>query len=508
MRVLPTVLEYFPDATVDCPTFLDDTEWHPLLDGEAYYAQLEALLTDLGPDDAVLISSLAVDSSLDFGGRRPGDAGYLALGERLARAAAGGATVRVLIGGRVLPSSSPWAVLGDFRANALHARRLRGWRPAGSTATPLDGCVLVDFGGALLGANHQKVVVVARRGELTAFVGGIDLEDKRFDAEPHERLRHRNRRWGWHDAVVQLRGPGTERVWEILAQRWTEAANLPGKHYLRRLPRWEELNPGAIAPAPPAPPKQVPLDRPGTAVRVLRSVPRTKFDSLLPWRRIAWDTLPATGVHEVFETVRTAIGAARRYVYIEDQYLGESVGGDRRFELYPALREAARRGVKIILVGSGVRDPDDPGFHVRPINRRLNRHLRHKIIDRLAADQRENIAVYRVEHLTVHAKLVLIDDAFACIGSANMFSRSMGGVDSELSAAVTTTTPIVRDLRMRAWAEHLRTPVHESFGDLDLALGMWDERWLPHGAHPNSWREPSQPPEFAPTESVLRRVGA
>jgi phosphatidylserine/phosphatidylglycerophosphate/cardiolipin synthase-like enzyme len=503
---LVIVLEYFPESTADCPTFLDDTEWHPLLDGEAYFARLNELIADLGADDAVLISSLAVDSSLDFGGRRPGDAGYLALGERLARAADAGATVRVLVGGRVLASSSPWDLLGDFRANAVHARRLREWLPAAAAAPPLDGCVLVDFTGSLWGANHQKVVVVSRGGELTAFVGGIDLEDKRFDAQPHERLRHRNRRWGWHDAVAQLRGPGAERVWNILAQRWAEAAALPRKHYLRRPPRWEQLNPGVLAPAPPPPPQQVTLDRPGTAVRVLRSVPRTKFDSLLPWRRLSWDTLPRTGIHEVYETLRCAIGAARRYVYIEDQYLGESPGGDGRYEMYPALRDAARRGVKVILVGSGIRDPDDPGVHVLPINRRLNRDLRHKITEQLDPEHRANFAVYRVEHLTVHAKMVLVDDVFACIGSANMFSRSMSGVDSEVSAAVVTTTPLVQDLRMRTWAEHLRTPVHESFCDLDLALGMWDERWLPAGAPPTSWREPSQPPNFMPTESVLRRV--
>ncbi len=506
MAMWAVVLEYFPESTPECPTFLDDTEWHPLLDGEAYFARLDEMVADLGPDDAVLISSLAVDSTLDFGGRRPGDVGYYALGERLAGAAAAGATVRVLVGGRVLASSSPWALLGDFRANALHARRLRTWRLPGSAARPLDGAVLMDFTGAMLGANHQKIVVVSRGGELTAFVGGIDLEDKRFDAEPHERLRHRNRRWGWHDAVVQLRGPGAERVWNIVAQRWAEAATLPRKHYVRQLPRWEQLNPGVIAPAPPAPPRQAPRECPGTAVRVLRSVPPRKFDSLLPWQRLDWDTLPGAGVHEVYETLRAAIEAAHRYVYIEDQYLGESLGGDHRYELYGPLRDAARRGAKVILVGSGIRDPDDPGFHVLPINRRLNRDLRRKIADPLDPQHRANLAVYRVEHLTVHAKLVLIDDVFACIGSANMFSRSMGAVDSEVSAAVTTRTPLVRDLRTRVWSEHLRTPVHESFGDLDLALGMWDERWLPAGSPATSWREPSQPPNFAPAESVLRRV--
>ncbi len=505
MAVLCPVPEYFPEATADCPTFVDNTEWHPLLDGEAYFAELDELLTEMGPGDTVLVGCLSVDPTLDLTGRRPGDDGYLPLGERLARAAAAGAAVRVLIGGRVLASSIPSTLVGDFRGSALRARALRSWRPTGSADTPLQGCVLLDFAGSLAGVNHQKVVVVSRGGELTAFVGGIDLEDERYDTTPHHRLRHKNRRWGWHDAVVRLRGPGAERVWSVLARRWVEASTLPRKHYLRRLPRWEQLNPEAPQAAPGDPPQQQ-LERPGTAVRVLRSVPRTKFDSVFPSRRIAWDALPQAGVREVFGTLTAAISAATRYIYIEDQYLGEELGGDRRYELYPALCGALRRGVKVILVGSGVRDPEDPGVHLGRINRRLNRDLRRKVVGQLTPEHRANFAVYRVEHLTVHAKLVLIDDVFACIGSANMFSRSMAGVDNELSAAVVTTTTLVRDLRIRAWAEHLRTPAHESFGDLDLALGMWDERWLPPELPRTTWREPNQPPEFAPTESVLRRV--
>ena len=62
-----------------------------------------------------------------------------------------------------------------------------------------------------------------------------------------------------------------------------------------------------------------------------------------------------------------------------------------------------------------------------------------------------------------------------------MFSRSMSGVDSEMSAAVVTTTALVRDLRVAVWAEHLRAPMkaelREALEDLDLALGMW----RPHG---------------------------
>lgn len=484
-----------------------------MLDGAEYFAELGAVLDGLGTGDAVLIASLSVDPELELNGRLPGDAGYDPLGERLARAAAADATVRVLLAGRVLASSLPVLGLEDFRKNVLRAQALREWRPAGSPgASPLAGCALVDFSGSLPGSNHQKVAVVSRGGVLTAFVGGIDLKFDRLDGTPHDTMRLDGERWGWHDAVVRLRGRAAERVWAVLAQRWHEAATLPPKHYVRRPPRWEPINPVAPRSAPPAAPEQTRIGRPGTSVRVLRSVPRLKFTSVFPGRSVPWESLPPRGIQEIYRTLSTAIAAARRYVYIEDQYLSEELGGDHSFELYPYLRDAARRRVKVILVGSGIRDPEDPGVHVRPINRSLNRDLRRKIVDQLDAEQRTNVAVYRIEHCTVHAKLTLIDDVFANIGSANLFSRSMGGVDTELSSAVTTTTSLVRDLRVRVWGEHLRAAVtselRPALEDLDRALGIWDTRWLPATAPISTWRAAGEPAGFAPVEKVLFRVDA
>jgi phosphatidylserine/phosphatidylglycerophosphate/cardiolipin synthase-like enzyme len=245
-------------------------------------------------------------------------------------------------------------------------------------------------------------------------------------------------------------------------------------------------------------------------VRVLRSVPARKFESLLPGRSVPW-TAAMQGRHEVFETVTSALAAARRYIYIEDQYLGEEVGGRRAFELYPSLRAAIRRGVHVVLLGSGIRDPDDPGLRLRPINRRLNRDLRHKVLDRLTEDQRHNLVVSRVEHATVHAKIVLVDDVFACIGSANMFSRSMAGIDREMSAAVQTSSTLVRDLRVRLWAEHVRTPMTQELqqllAELDVALGIWDPRWASPGDSTRLRAAFDRARRAAATDGVLRRVG-
>jgi phosphatidylserine/phosphatidylglycerophosphate/cardiolipin synthase-like enzyme len=110
----------------------------------------------------------------------------------------------------------------------------------------------------------------------------------------------------------------------------------------------------------------------------------------------------------------------------------------------------------------------------------------------------------------VHAKIVLVDDVFACVGSANMFSRSMAGTDSEMATAVVTSTDLVRDLRVQLWAEHLRTPLtsnlQESLRDLDVALGIWLPEWLPQHCPSTTWRETGSPPGFQPAESVMRTV--
>jgi hypothetical protein len=74
------------------------------------------------------------------------------------------------------------------------------------------------------------------------------------------------------------------------------------------------------------------------------------------------------------------------------------------------------------------------------------------------------------------------------------------------------TGAAVRDLRVRLWAEHLRTPVSDptlraSLGNLDLAIGAFRPEWLPPDASAGTWRRPGMPPGFAPQKTVLTLVG-
>jgi phosphatidylserine/phosphatidylglycerophosphate/cardiolipin synthase-like enzyme len=493
------------------PVHREDSTVEVVVDGRDWMLRLREMVCSAGPGDAVYICGLQLDHDMDLTGRTPGERGYEPLGELLAGLAARGVDVRVVLAGAIVASSLVHLRIGPFRQNVRTAHRLRHWHPANAPAgpPPLRGRVLLDWSGSGIGSNHQKITVVRRGSEVTAAVGGIDYAASRIDEFPHRGLTVRGGRWGWHDAGAIVRGPAAADVWRVFRIRWINSASLPGRRFVWRLRHFPLINPAVIeSGVPPAAPQ--PVHRaPGVAIQTLRSVGPWYVDSLVPWARRHYTSVPPEGVQEVYLTLVQAIGAARRYVYIEDQYFSEYPGGDDRYGLYPHVRAAAARGVKVILLGSGTRDPAE---HAPVINRTLNKDLQTRIIEPLAPGLRRNVGLWRVEHLTVHAKLVLVDDVFASVGSANFFSRSMSGVDTEFTVAMVTTGVEVRDLRVRLWAEHLRTPLSDpalraSLENLDLAMGAFRPEWLPPDAPAGTWRRPGMPAGFAPQEAVLTLVG-
>jgi phosphatidylserine/phosphatidylglycerophosphate/cardiolipin synthase-like enzyme len=493
------------------PVHREDSAVEMVVDGRQWMLRMRELLGPAGPGDAVYICGLQLDHDMDLTGRAPGEPGYEPLGELLAGLAANGVDVRVVLAGAVVASSMIHLQIGPFRANVRTAYRLRHWRPASAPTgpPPLRGRVLLDWSGSGIGSNHQKFTVVRRGTGITAAVGGIDYVASRLDEFPHDRHRVRGGRWGWHDAGTFIRGPAAADVWRVFRMRWINGGSLPRRRFIWSPRRFPALNPPTIRSEIPEAPPQPVHRAPGTATQILRSVGPWYVDSLLPWGRRHYTSVPPEGVQEVYLTLVQAIGAARRYVYIEDQYFREYPGGDARYELYPHLRAAAARGVKVILVGSGTRDPAEPA---PVINRTLNQDLQTRLIEPLPPHQRRNVGLWRVTHLTVHAKVVIVDDVFATVGSANFFSRSMAGVDTELTVAVVTAGAAVRDLRVQLWAEHLRTPLTDpalraALADLDLALGAFRPEWLPPDAPAGTWRRAGMPAGFDPRESVLVLVG-
>lgn len=504
---------YLAHGKGDPPVHREDSEWVPLVDGVEYLTAVRAAADATGPGDVLYVVGLQLDPDVDLAGRRPGDPRYEPVAETLASAAARGVDVRVIVAGSVYTAGLPLK-LGPFPGNLRSALRLRAWRPQGHPAEappPLENRVLLDWSGHRWGTNHQKAVVVTHGAELTTFVSGMDIAAHRFDGPPHDTMRRADRPWGWHDAGGRLRGPAARTVWENVRHRWREAISLPRRPAWLGERRVGWMNPAReIAPPDPGPaPAAPPVPSPGRSVQVLRSFGPWKHHRPLPMLHRRWTHLPERGVFEVYETLATAIDAARELVYVEDQYFREYLGGDRRFELYAHLRDAAARGVRVLLVGSGVRRPDDVNAGLA--NRELPADIAKKVVAALPPEARRNVALFRVEGVTVHSKVVLVDDRFACIGSANLFSRSMAGTDHELSVAIVDAGDGVRDLRVRLWSDHLRLDpsrpdVAEALADLPAALGAWRPEWAGHRRDDPPWEaRPGDPRRVA--ESPVELVG-
>ncbi|MFO7714076.1 VTT domain-containing protein [Desulfosarcina sp.] len=277
-------------------------------------------------------------------------------------------------------------------------------------------------------SQHQKIVVV---DDAVAFVGGFDLSQWRWDTPAHRpdddrRVDPDGKPYPpFHDIQMAVDGPAARVLGRLARARWVRAT---GKNPI------DPEDPGKDAPWPAS----VDPDFEQVEVAVAR-------------------TLPAYGdrqaVREVERLYLDSIAAARRTIYIENQYLSSHRIGEA---LKQRLEEADGPEVVIVL-------PQKTGGwleqHTMDILRgRILRNLRE-------SDRHDRLRTYypRITQepectLMVHAKVMVIDDDFVRVGSSNLSNRSMG-FDSECDLAVATDTDqdvrsaIVR-LRNRLIAEH------------------------------------------------------
>ncbi len=185
-------------------------------------------------------------------------------------------------------------------------------------------------------AFHQKIAVVRNIDGLHAYCGGIDLNPNRLDDRDH------GSRSPYHDVHARIDGPAVEELAQTFIQRWNR-------------------------PAAPTDPARLPLaldtetdafnDLDDTGPDIVQ-VARTYYgpDPADTARRLPFAT---AGERTILDTLIQSISQARRYIYIEDQYLTPP------FEYTAALLEAAEQvsGPLIIVIPS---TPDQPfGFAPR-----------------------------------------------------------------------------------------------------------------------------------------------
>jgi phosphatidylserine/phosphatidylglycerophosphate/cardiolipin synthase-like enzyme len=176
------------------------------------------------------------------------------------------------------------------------------------------------------------------------------------------------------------------------------------------------------------------------------------------------------GDFTLYYAYKKAIAAASTYIYVEDQ----AMGGTELMKLI-AARMNIKPDLKVILVTSGISDPADGDNDFA--GHYWNDAVWSALIQSIPATSQPNVKFCRSRGLTTHSKIVLIDDEWAVVGSANAANRSFT-TDTEMSVStVDGSGKFVAGLRQTIWAEHLSIPLdHAAYPllqNLDQALLMW-----------------------------------
>jgi phosphatidylserine/phosphatidylglycerophosphate/cardiolipin synthase-like enzyme len=406
----------------------------PLVHGASYFAALVRAVREMQANDLLLFTDWRgdPDERLDRDGTE--------VGALLCGAVESGVLVRGLI----------WR---------SHLDRLqfseRENRHLGEEINAAGGVCLLDMRVRPGGSHHQKFVVLRHRGrpELDcAFVGGIDLCHSRRDDGTHlgdgqsqPMAAIYGPRPPWHDIQLHVRGPAVADVETVFRERWNDPALLSRNplHVVRdRLQRADSKR-RTLPPQLPDPPPC------GThAVQLLRTYPA---------RRPPYPFAP-DGERSVARGIGKALRRARRLVYIEDQYLWSQ-------EVAAGFCHALEHEGDLRLVAVLPRYPDQDGR----MSTAPNLIGRYHALRSLIQAGGDRVAVYGLEAhdgtpVYVHAKVCVIDDEWAAVGSGNLNRRSWTH-DSELSCAVVDPAearragrPFAQSLRLDLAREHLDRP--------------------------------------------------
>jgi phosphatidylserine/phosphatidylglycerophosphate/cardiolipin synthase-like enzyme len=376
----------------------DGNRIRPLIDGEPAFRRIVAAV------EAARTRVWVTLAFVDRAARLPGRSGTLF--DVLDAAAARGVDVRALIWDEpeldtILPGSS------HFPGQDAE----REWLRARNSRLRVRWDHVRDY------CHHQKswLVDAGTPGEV-AFVGGINVERGSLVSPGH-----RPRRDGddVHDVYLEIQGPAATDVHHNFVQRWNEASERstaagtwPDAAAAGDLPFPTGLSPG----------------RGEVPVQIVRTVRAGLYAADTPSPGAAAFPI-AAGEFSAGGQYLAAIGAARRSVYLEQQFLASP-------EALAAIEAALARGVHVVILMPGApmeqvraarRDPRYAGLfeHLGT----LGRFPHFTLAGPVSRD-----AGGEPQHVYVHAKIGLVDDVWATVGSTNIAMRSFYG-DTELNAS-------------------------------------------------------------------------
>jgi phospholipase D1/2 len=303
-----------------------------------------------------------------------------------------------------------------------------------------------------LSSHHQKNMVIAmnssadKNDQPVAYVGGVDLANDRWDTIYHNATAIRDaghitfREKGWMDGHIRIHGPAAKDVASNFLARWNSdylpCQGLDDDLLHFKNPSYDHLPPLDYASSTTA-------AKLGTqSVQIVRtfSCEYEHYKEFAP-----------RGETSLFQAHIKAIKNAQNFIYIEDQY----------FVLVPELLDAIMEVMptiqRVVVIVNQDTSPFTNAGYIKYLYQMVQ-PLREKYPNKLKLyATKADLKIY------IHSKIMIIDDVFLTIGSANWNRRSMTS-DSELNADVvdreTLTSPegltvgkLPRDFRIRKFQE-------------------------------------------------------
>jgi phospholipase D1/2 len=311
------------------------------------------------------------------------------------------------------------------------------------------------------GCHHQKLVIVDGR---VAFAGGLDLCDARWDTRQH--LRGDPRRIDvhgkpykpFHDIQVMLDGPVVANLERLFLEGWRLAtgSDLSGVHNSESAGPMSALSDDAV--------EQLAGDL-GLPLRA-RHIGLSRTD---------W-TPEGQIISEIQSLFERAILSAERFIYIETQYFTSKALAEA---LYYRIADTKRPKLQIVLVMPDGADSPKEDFVLGNRQRRVRRfiadaarHFGHEFSLLMSSESTRD---QPCPATFIHSKLMIVDDEFLTIGSANFTNRSLR-IDREINlawqAALEEPTVAeqlrhdIRVLRTSLLAEHSGATASEAFVDM------------------------------------------
>jgi phospholipase D1/2 len=291
------------------------------------------------------------------------------------------------------------------------------------------------------GSHHQKVAIID--GQV-AFMGSADICQDRWDTSAHvarDPLRVSRKEQAYkpyHEVQAVFTGEPVRSLIDLFADRWQYATgeSLEPESFVVE-------NPGLFASLP------LTLPMPVADVGLSRTVPGA------PDRE---------HVHEIRDLYVRAIHNAKRFIYIETQYLTSCCVRDA---LVARMKDQDKPKLDIVMML-----PQKPEKFKEEVFIGIPQGT---VLDEVVSAAKEHghaLGLYNVAtpdpasgvdaslFVYIHAKLMVVDDVFFTMGSANLANRSMT-VDSEINATWVAQPgdgelrAAIRKVRVRLLLEHL-----------------------------------------------------